>query len=281
MKLLRAFIYPVKSLRGIEVSSLQLDALGPAGDRRWMVVDEKNRFVTQRSVPAMATVQPTISAGELKLQRDGASVLIHEPPLDGPRLTVTVWKDTFEALDAGDDAAEWLSDQLKTTVRLVHFAPDVRRDVDPKYAPHAQTSFSDGYPLLITNEASLDALNSQLPSAIPMERFRPNLVVRAEQPWAEDRWSRLIIDGVTFDGVKTCARCVMINTDQRTGEKPDGNVPLERLTEVHGVEGRGAIFGMNLVHRGTGTVRVGSEVTSPAAREARTQGENAVTTSHV
>lgn len=95
-----------------------------------------------------------------------------------------------------------------------------------------------------------------------MERFRPNLVVRADQPWAEDEWSRLIIDGVVFDGVKTCARCVMINTDQRSGERPDGNAPLKTLTALHGVTGRGAIFGMNLVHRGIGTVRVGANVTA-------------------
>lgn len=260
MKIERAFIYPVKSLRGVEVSSLELDALGPIGDRRWMVVDENGRFVTQRSVPKMATIQPSLSAGGLSLQTDGEALRINEPSKDGPRRRITVWKDSFDALDAGDDAATWLTDQLKTRVRLVFFAPDVRRDVDPKYANDAQTSFSDGYPLLITNERSLDALNEKLTSAIPMERFRPNLVVRADQPWAEDAWSQLIIDGVRFEGVKTCARCVMINTDQSSGERPDGNAPLKTLTELHGVTGRGAIFGMNLVHRGTGQVRVGAEV---------------------
>lgn len=260
MKLLRAFIYPVKSLRGVEVPSLELDALGPIGDRRWMVVDEKGRFVTQRSVPAMATIQPALAWGQLTLQASDASLRVDEPPADGPRRRVTVWKDSFDALDAGEAAAAWLSAQLKTTVRLVKFAPDVRRDVDPNYARDARTSFSDGYPLLITNETSLDALNAKLASPVPMERFRPNLVVRADQPWAEDGWSQLVIDGVSFEGVKTCARCVMINTDQRTGARPDGDAPLKTLTALHGVTGRGAIFGMNLVHRGTGPVRVGSGV---------------------
>lgn len=248
MKVTRAFIYPVKSLRGVEVSSLELDALGPVGDRRWMVVDENGRFVTQRSVPAMATIQPSLINGGVRLND-----FVVEVP-NGPRRKITVWSDSFDALDAGDDAAKWLSDQLETNVRLVYFAPDVRREVDTRYAADAQTSFSDGYPLLITNEASLDALNEKLPSPIPMERFRPNLVVRSENAWDEDHWKQLIIDGVQFDGVKPCARCVIINTDQRTGER--SAAPLKMLGELHR-----AIFGMNLVHRGHGTVRVGATAT--------------------
>lgn len=259
MKVTRAFIYPVKSLRGVEVSSLALDALGPVGDRRWMVVDEKGRFVTQRSVPAMATIQPSLIREGLKLND-----FVIDTPTNGVRRAVTVWSDTFDALDAGDDAATWLSDQLKTNVRLVHFAPDVRREVDPRYATDAQTSFSDGYPLLITNEASLDALNENLPSPIPMERFRPNLVVRADPAWAEDSWKQLIIDGVQFDGVKPCARCAIINTDQLTGEKPHGDVPLKTLSALHSIPGRGAIFGMNLVHRGAGVVHVGATARTTA-----------------
>lgn len=259
MRLLRAFIYPVKSLRGVEVSSLELDALGAAGDRRWMVVDAKGRFVTQRSAPAMATLQPSLVPGGLTLTGT-TSLHVATPGLDAPRLRVTVWKDTFDALDAGDDAARWLGGQLKRDVRLVYFAPDVRRAVDPRYAADAQTSFADGYPLLITNEASLDALNARLASPIPMERFRPNLVVRAADAWAEDGWSRLTIDGIACEGVKTCARCVIINTDQRTGEWPHGDAPLRTLHELHAVPGRGALFGMNLVHRGTGSLRVGAGV---------------------
>ncbi len=251
MQLLRAFIYPVKSLRGVEVSSLELDALGPVGDRRWMVVDARGVFVTQRTVPAMATLQPALEGGALRLHE----LVVASPPADARRVLVTVWEDTFEALDAGDEAAGWLSERLAKPVRLVAFARDVRREVDPRYAAAAQTGFSDGYPLLIANEASLDALNAQLASPIPMERFRPNLVVRAEAPWAEDGWAKLELDGVRFDGVKPCARCVIINTDQRTGERPHGNAPLKTLGEAHR-----AVFGMNLVHRGLGRVNVGARV---------------------
>ena len=115
--------------------------------------------------------------------------------------------------------------------------------------------------MLVTNEASLDALNLRLPAAIPMARFRPNLVVRSDDAWAEEAWRQLDIDGVRFDGVKPCARCAIINVDQTSGEKPHGDAPLKTLGEVHAIEGRGAIFGMNLVHRGTGVVRVGAQVT--------------------
>lgn len=261
MKLLRAFIYPVKSLRGVEVPSLTLDARGPVGDRRWMVVDPRGVFVSQRSAPAMATVTPLLRDGGLRLERGASVCEVATPAVSSQRVRVTVWKDSFDALDAGDCAASWLSQQLGREVRLVAFADDVRRDVDARYATDAHTGFADGYPLLVTNEASLDALNVRLPAAIPMARFRPNLVVRSDDAWAEDTWRQLDIDGVRFDGVKPCARCAIINVDQTSGEKPDGDAPLKTLGEVHAIEGRGAIFGMNLVHRGTGVVRVGAQVT--------------------
>jgi uncharacterized protein YcbX len=154
----------------------------------------------------------------------------------------------------------WLSDRLKIQSRLVAFADDVRREVDVTYAKDAQTTFTDAYPLLIVNEASLDALNERLPAPIPMERFRPNVVVRADRAWAEDAWTKLEVDGLPLDAVKPCARCVTITTDQWTGERPQGSLPLTVLAELNTIPGRGAIFGMNVVHRAVGTLRVGSPV---------------------
>lgn len=260
MKLLAAFLHPVKSMRAVEVDALTLDEKGIVGDRRWMVVDANDRFLTQRTEPKLARFQPALVPGGVRID-DGASQLeVATPALDGPRRQVTVWRHTGDALDAGDEAAAWLSTRLGQPCRLVAFPDDVRREVNPEYAADAQTTFTDGYPLLITNVASLDALNATLEVPVGMERFRPNLVVRADTAWAEDRWSRLQIDGLAFDAVKPCPRCVMITTDQRTGERPSGSAPLTALAALNTLEGMGAIFGMNLVHRGQGTVRVGADV---------------------
>lgn len=260
MKILSAALYPVKSMRGVTASTLELDDKGVVGDRRWMVVDANNRFISQRSHPAMARLQPELVPFGLRID-DGASTLeVALPALVAPRRAVTLWRDTLATLDAGDEAASWLSTRLGVTCRLVAFAADVRREVDVTWAKDAQTSFTDGYPLLVVNEASLDALNEALPAPIPMERFRPNLVVRADAPWVEDSWKRLEVDGLGFDAVKPCARCVTIATDQRTGERPLGSLPLTALAAMNTIAGLGAIFGMNLVHRAHGTLNVGSEV---------------------
>ena len=264
MKLERAFIYPVKSLRGVEVASLELDDLGPVGDRRWMLVDDAGRFVTQRQFPKLAVMTPRVLDEALQLEFEGAlsplTPRFARPSPRGRGKRVTLWGDSFEALDCGDDLARWLSEVLGASLRLVQFSPDVRREVDPRYAADAQTGFADGYPLLIVNLASLDALNATLPTPIAIENFRPNLVVRDVEAWSEDAWRHLTIGTQRFDAVKPCARCVVINVDQRTGEKPQGDAPLKALTAVHVQPGRGAIFGMNLVHRTRGALAVGDEV---------------------
>lgn len=265
MKVLSAFLYPVKSMRAVQVDALELDARGVVGDRRWMVVEPDGKFVTQRTVTAMTRLQPSLRRdGGLELDDGGSVVQVAFPSAaSAKRPHVTIWRDDFDALDAGDEVAAWLSVRLGLAVRLVAFAPDVKRAVDVTYARDAETSFTDGYPLLIVNEASLDALNAELSSPISMDRFRPNLVVRHEPAWGEDGWAKLIIDGVRFDGVKPCARCVAITTDQKTGERPQGSEPLAQLAKLHTLKvgkSPGAIFGMNLVHRGLGTVRVGVDV---------------------
>lgn len=269
MKLERAFIYPVKSLRGCEVAALELDDLGPVGDRRWMLVDADGRFVTQRQFPKLAVLVPHVSAEHLQLRcGEVLSPLTPRFASSSPRgrgrqRRVTVWGDSFDAMDCGDEVAAWISDVVGAPLRLVQFAPGVRREVDPRYAADAQTAFADGYPLLVVNLASLDALNAALPTPISIENFRPNLVVRDARAWSEDAWTQLAVGAERFDAVKPCARCVVINVDQRTGEKSDA--PLKALTRLHALPGRGAVFGMNLVHRSRGVVRVGDEVTVVSA----------------
>lgn len=264
MKLLSAHLFPVKSMRGVAVESFELDARGVVGDRRWMVVDAADKFLSQRFAPSMARVQPRLLEGGVRFELDdGASFEAARPGSSAARRTVTVWRDTFEALDAGDAVARWLTTTLGQPCRLVAFADDVHRGVDSTWARDAETSFTDGFPLLLTNEASLDALNASLSAPIGMERFRSNLVVRADAPWVEDGWTKLRVGDVAFEAVKPCIRCVVITTDQRTGEKPQSSEPLAKLAELHTLQvgsSRGAVFGQNVVHRGVGTIRVGSAV---------------------
>lgn len=257
MKLLHAFIHPVKGMAALEVGALTLDGDGIVGDRRWMVVDANGKFISQRSHPMLATFRPSLDAGQLTLAQ-GAEVLHVRG--GGHALQVTVWRSTLEALDCGDDAAAFISERLGALVRLVAFGPSSHREVDPTYGAGARTTFTDAYPLLIANEASLDALNSKLAHPVPMNRFRANLVVRADQPWLEDRWGRLRIDGLDLEGATTCTRCAVINVDQSTGAWPDGTAPLKTLASVHGKAGGGAVFGRNLVHRALGTIHVGAQV---------------------
>lgn len=261
--------YPVKGLRGVAVEALAFDAVGPVDDRRWMVVDEAGRFLSQRTLPAMATLSAQVVDGQLTLSGAGSALRVSVPAL-GARLDVTVWKDTVPAVDGGDDAAAFLSAALARPARLVRLADDARRTLDPEYSPSpaALNGFSDAYPALLTNEASLRAFVHGLGEALPMDRFRPNVVVDGAAAWAEDGWGALRVGALTFDAVKPCVRCAVITTDQRTGERSPHVLPA--LAQAHSAKGKGPVFGMNLVHREPGVVRVGDvvEVLALAARPA-------------
>jgi uncharacterized protein YcbX len=264
------FCYPVKSMRGVEAETLELGPRGPAHDREFMVVDEANRFVSQRNAPALATLTARVDGATLALGDDGGAAL--EVPLDvaGLRRDVTVWRDTVSAIDCGDVAARWLATRLGRSCRLVRFPADSTRPVDPAWRSRAdaETRFTDGYPLLVTNTASLAALNERLARPLGMERFRPNVVVEADTPWAEDDWRQLRVGDVVLDLVKPCARCVVITTDQRTGARPDGSAPLATLAAFRTQPPHGAVFGQNAVHAGSGWLRVGAPVEVLARRRA-------------
>lgn len=261
MRIVGLFHYPVKSLRGIAVDELILDARGPRHDREWMVVDETGRFLTQRTTPRMATLTARLRGDALELS-DDAGVVLHVDSAPGDSRDVTVWKDTVAATDCGAAAASWLTARLGQPCRLVRMPDSTIRPVDPKYSPRpdAHTTFADAYPVLLTNAASLDELNSNLPAPLGTERFRANVVVSGAPAWAEDEWRVVTVGSVTFDLVKPCARCVVITTDQRTGERPDGSAPLSTLARLRTLQPFGAIFGQNAVHRSTGTLRLGDAV---------------------
>ncbi|MFD8993227.1 MOSC domain-containing protein [Streptomyces abikoensis] len=263
--------YPVKSMAGCAPGEAAVEPWGLAGDRRWMVVDPEHRMITQRQEPrlALAAAEP-LPGGGVRLTAPGAEPLeVAVPaPADGPGGTVVaeIFRDKVEAVPAGGAAEAWLTAFLGTGARLVHMDdPARRRPVDPDYARPGETvGFADGYPLLVTTTASLRELNSLIARGdraaegpLPMDRFRPNVVVDGTAPWAEDEWRRVRVGEVTFRAVKPCARCVVTTTDQRTAER--GKEPLRTLARHHRIDGK-AVFGRNLIPEHTGTVRVGDPV---------------------
>ena len=311
------FIYPVKSLRGLAVTSADVDARGFAGDRRFLVVDRDNRFLTQRVLPRMALIETALADGELVLSSSRAGSirvpLSQKAQESGPRAqgpgtkdpssskpqasesgfrtpeprtpnpeprtrVVTVWQDTVTAEDCGDEPAAWLSAFLGQPCRLVRagdaysrpiparrippglgLPPDQPSSLDPRPSTDHEVSFADGYPFLLIGEESLADLNARLAAPLPMNRFRPSLVVAGGAPYAEDAGTRFRIGDVVFHGATRCGRCVVTTTDQLTAERAPE--PLRTLATYRRDADGDVMFGRNLIHETkSGRVAVGDAV---------------------
>jgi MOSC domain-containing protein len=226
-----------------------------------MVVADTGEFLTQREHHRMSLVRPHLTDdGLLELNAPGMPPLTVTPAIRHDRVDVSIWNDRCVAIDEGPTVAEWLSAFLDVRCRLVRFPDDATRRVDPEYAgPNDQVGFADGFSFLLASCASLDDLNHRLTSPLPMNRFRPNIVVCGGEPFEEDRWKSIRIDGITFAVVKPCARCVTTTVDQQTGEA--SREPLRTLATFRNVPGRGVMFGQNLIHDQSGVLHVGAEVT--------------------
>ena len=248
-------MYPVKSCRGTALAHARLTERGLEHDREWMVVDRAGRLVTQREAPRLALVVPALTASVLELAAPGVTATAVPLGAQGAWRRVSVWRDTVSAIDQGDEAAAWLSAWLAREVRLVRFDPQFRRICDPAYAgaSGAHTAFADGYPLLILSEASLVDLNRRLASPLPMNRFRPNLVLSDVEAYDEDQMSEIAVGVAKFKPVKPCTRCRITTTDQATAEV--GIEPLPTLALYrHDSRFDGVAFGMNaIVVSGAGT----------------------------
>jgi len=245
------------------VSSAELDDHGFVGDRRFMVVTEaEGMFLTQRGHPRMALIETSLTPTTLILSSPGrGSVTVPLNASAGQR-RVTVWKSTTPADDCGDEPAEWLSGFLGGSLRLVRMGGTYQRPiVKPTAQPGDVVSFADGYPFLILSEASLADLNSRLATPLPMNRFRPNLVVAGAAPFAEDAWTRIRTGGAVFRNAGPCARCPITTTDQLTAVR--GKEPLKTLATYRrdADDPTDVNFGINLIHETKrGTVRVGDAV---------------------
>jgi uncharacterized protein YcbX len=252
--------YPIKACRGFEVDTSLIERMGLEHDRRMMVVTPEGEFLTQREYPRLAWVTPEVKDGTLTLCAPGYDS-IHLPiQSTGIPWPVNIWKSMgVQAIDQGEEAAEWFSDWLGTPVRLVHIADGYIRRVNEKYvvSEDDHTGFSDGYPILLASEESLQDLNSHLELPVPMNRFRPNIVVKGCEPFAEDTWKRIRIGDAELAVVKPCARCVVTTIDRQTLEQ--GKEPLKTLGKYRKHK-LGAIFGQNVIPLNEGRLRLGMPV---------------------
>jgi len=253
------YVYPIKSCGGISLESADLGATGLRDDRRWMLVDEGGGFVSQRRHPKLALISPSLAPDRLVVRAPGMPDL--EVPFEGEtedRLDVEVWGDVQRGVPVGGEADRWFAGFLGFPCRLVRKPDDDVRPVDSAYARDGdQTSFADGFPLLLVSEASLEDLNRRLESPVPMNRFRPNLVVRGCGPYAEDGWGEVRAGGAVFRVAEPCPRCAITTVDQESGER--GKEPLKTLATYRKAEGE-VWFGRNLIHTSLGTVRVGDPI---------------------
>ena len=253
------FIYPVKSCGRIAVEQAVVGATGFEFDRRWMVVGDDRRFLSQRESPRLAMVQARLEDDRLVLETPELPPL--EIVLEGgtkPVGRVQVWDDECEIVDEGREAAKWFAGLLGHPAHLVRMVDDDARPLGSSSAqPGDRLSFADGFPFHLVSHGSLEALNRQLSLPVSIDRFRANIVVDGCEPHAEDGWHRVRIGEMIFRIAKPCARCAVTTVDQTTGER--GREPLRTLSTYRTVDGQ-VLFGQNLVHEGRGVVRVGDPV---------------------
>jgi uncharacterized protein YcbX len=242
-------IYPVKSCRGIAVTQARLTETGFEHDREWLVITPEGRFLTQRERPQLAQTETALDDGQLVLRRPNGAALSLPLNLTGGELEVTIWRDKVAAFDAGDEAAAWLTEHLGKPARLVRFDKRRKRASNPEWTGgvEALTQFADGYPWLLISQGSLDELNRRLPTPLPMNRFRPNIVVDGLPPFGEDSVDEFVAGEMRLKVVKPCDRCIITTTDQITGERT-GEEPLKALKEFRFDRNlRGVLFGQNMI----------------------------------
>ncbi len=253
------YVYPVKSLAGIQVNQWPVDKTGLRYDRKWMLINAEGKFLSQRSLPKMALIKTAISGEKLRLSvgnEAGAEINLNSS--DGDEVQVEIWQDNCIAKTASLHASQWLSRFLDMPCRLVYHPEEQVRKVDPDYAnAKDETAYSDGFPFLIASESSLQALNQAMSMDISMLRFRPNLVVAECDSYAEDFWRQITINGISFRLPKPCSRCPIPAIDPDTAIV--GKEPLTTLARLRKWQNK-VYFGQNALHDNLGVLSTGSEI---------------------
>jgi uncharacterized protein YcbX len=252
-------IYPIKSCTGFSVEHGTLEPRGFRHDRRWMLVDDEAMFLTQRDYPRMTLISVQVKSDYLLVTAPKMEPLFVPFKLESEEhIPVVVWDDGVEAAPVGDEQAEWFSEFLGVSCKLVTMTERSLRPVDKRYSiSNDVVSFADGFPLLLISEASLADLNSRLDMPVPMKRFRPNLVVKGCASFAEDSWKEILIGNIKLHVVKPCARCTITTVDTETGEK--GQEPLRTLATYRSIDNK-IMFGQNVLHATNGSLHVGDAV---------------------
>jgi uncharacterized protein YcbX len=260
-------IHPVKGMRAVDVTSATVEMRGFQHDRRWLTVDANGKFLTQRSHPHLATVTVTLTPSGLKLSAEGFGEIEFDQPSGARRRKIGIWDAEVDAAATDQTADTLISDVIGEEAHLVFMDDKAQRLKTSVWTPTpVPVSFADAFPVLVTTTGSLAELNRDIEkhdgAAVPMARFRPNVVIECNEAWAEDRWTRLQIGEVALDLVKLSDRCIVTTTDQKTGERM-GKEPLASLARVHrstDLRINGVLFGVNAVPRMLGEIQVGDSV---------------------
>ena len=257
------YLYPIKSARGIPLERAELDERGFRHDRRWMLVDADGRFISQREAHRMALIDVALAGDALLVSAPGMPALRVPCTAQGAPERCTIWRDVVAAHSVSGAADEWFSTFLSLSCRLVYMPAETRRIVDRAYVKQERVvGFADAFPLLLIGQASLDLLNHKLVAqgerAVPMRRFRPNIVIAKSRAHEEDEWRQIRIGEIGVDVVKPCARCVITTVDIDSAEA--GREPLRTLAGYR-KQGSKVMFGQNAVHRQLGSISIGAAIT--------------------
>jgi len=255
-------IYPIKSLGGISLPSVHITDRGFEYDRRWMLIDANNNFLTQREFPVMALLQVAITKDGLKvfhINDERVFIIIPFAPQKIERVATNIWGVPCQPLLVSDEADKWFSEKLQAPCRLVYMDDGTKVMINEQYnINNSFTSFSDGFPILMISEASLADLNSRATETLLMNRFRPNIVISGASAFEEDSMKEFVINGITLYGAKPSARCTITTINQSTGEK--GKEPLKTLATYRSLNNK-IYFGENVIAASTGRIQVGDEIT--------------------
>lgn len=269
LKITDLWIYPIKSIAGIQLSTANVEPRGLQYDRRWVLADMEGVFVHQRDYPVMTLLQPEINGANMTISHKQG---IYEPLTfdmaepDTEPVQVQVWDDICRAKPVSPAANEWFSIALEKPVQLLYMHEASIRPADSRYAinPHDKVSFADGYPVLMISEESLELLNDKTEEHVPMNRFRANIIFSGGTAHVEDTLRKVDINGVELFGVKPCARCVMTTIDVETAKK--GKEPLKTLATYRKL-GNKILFGENFIPGNIGTIAVGDHITANEFKE--------------